>query len=458
MQESARSEKGVLERALSIVTEVRPGEAATAVLLAVNVFVLLSAYYTIRPLRSALLLPVQIPLPGGRIMAGPEIQSYTGAILAALFLVIVPLYSAFASRVDRIRLINRVTMFFVVTLIGFYFLARLQFSPTVVAVTFFLWVGVFNLMIIAQFWSFANDLYTPEQGKRLFAIVGFGGSVGAIGGALIASNLISRLGLLPMMLLASAELLLALVLTNLIHKREQRRPKAVVDKTDEKPLGGASGFSLVLSNRYLLLIGVLTLAVQLVNTNGNYILNETLAHTAREALGGGRTAETEGQFIGSFMAGLDFWQNVLSMVIQFFLVSRIFKYLGIGGALFVMPTISLLSYGVFTFAPVLAFIRLTKIAENATDYSLQNTVRRALFLPTSREAKYKALQAVETFFWRAGDMLSGVLTFVLVQWLAFSVRSFAFVNLAIVLVWLALAAGLARENRRLTAEAEPAAA
>ena len=458
MQPPASSSKGLLERALSVVTEVRPGEGATAVLLAVNVFVLLSAYYTIRPLRSALLLPVEIPLPGGRVMAGPEIQSYTGAILAALFLVIVPLYSAFASRVDRIRLINRVTMFFVVTLIGFYFLARLQLSPTLVAVTFFLWVGVFNLMIIAQFWSFANDLYTPEQGKRLFAIVGFGGSVGAIGGALIASNLISRLGLLPMMLLASAELLIALGLTNFIHKREQRRPKAVVDRTDEKPLSGAGGFSLVLGNRYLLLIGVLTLAVQLVNTNGNYILNETLTETARGVIAGGTTTENEGQFIGSFMAGLDFWQNVLSMVIQFFLVSRIFKYLGIGGALFVMPSISLISYGVFAFAPVLAFIRLTKIAENATDYSLQNTVRRALFLPTSREAKYKALQAVETFFWRAGDMLSGVFTFVLIQGLALSVRSFAIVNIGIVIVWLVLAASLARENRRLTAAAEPAAA
>ena len=85
-------------------------------------------------------------------------------------------------------------------------------------------------------------------------------------------------------------------------------------------------------------------------------------------------------------------------------------------------------------------------------------MRRALFLPTSREAKYKALQAVETFFWRAGDMLSGVMTFVIVQWLALSVRGFALVNLVIVIVWLALAVSLARENRRLTAEAESVAA
>src|SRR6187431_2089932 len=201
MQESARSEKGALERVLSIVTEVRAGEGATAVLLAVNVFVLLSAYYTIRPLRSALLLPVQIPLPGGRVMTGPEIQSYTGAILAALFLVIVPLYSALASRVDRMRLINSVTMFFVVTLVGFYFLSQLNLAPTLVAVTFFLWVGVFNLMIIAQFWSFANDLYTPDQGKRLFAIVGFGGSVGAASGALLA-QLAARWGARMMIIAA----------------------------------------------------------------------------------------------------------------------------------------------------------------------------------------------------------------------------------------------------------------
>ena len=139
------------------------------------------------------------------------------------------------------------------------------------------------------------------------------------------------------------------------------------------------------------------------------------------------------------MAGVDFWQNLLSTSIQFFLVSRIFKYLGVGGALFVLPTVAFAGYGLFAFAPVLAFIRMTKIVENATDYSLQNTVRRALFLPTSRDAKYKGLQTIETFFWRAGDMLSGVATFVLVQWLALSVRGFAVANLAIVVVWLALA-------------------
>ena len=456
MQDSAPSKKSLLERVLSLGADVRPGEGVSAVLLAINVFLLLSAYYTIRPLRSALLLPVEIPLPGGRIMAGPEIQSYTGAILAALFLFIVPLYSSFANRLDRMRLINSVTMFFVVTLIGFFFVARLGVSPTLVAVMFFLWVGVFNLMVVAQFWSFANDLYTPEQGKRLFAIVGVGGSVGAVGGAFIATTFIERLGILPMMLLGSVQLLIALALTNMVNTREQRRPKAVA-ATEEKPLSGSGGFKLVLGQRYLLLIGLLTWAAQLVNTNGNYMLNATLTSMAQATIAAG-SPQSEGQIIGSFMAGVDFWQNVLSTSIQFFLVSRIFKYVGVGGALFVLPVIAFGGYGLFAFAPILAFIRMTKIVENATDYSVQNTVRRALFLPTSRDAKYKALQTIETFFWRAGDMLSGIATFVLVQWLALSVRGFAVVNLVIVVLWLGLAASLARENRRLMAQAEPVAA
>jgi len=456
MADSPAHSKSILERVLSLGADVRPGEGASAVLLAVNVFLLLSAYYTIRPLRSALLLPVEIPLPGGRVMAGPEIQSYTGAILAAVFLFIVPLYSSFANRLDRMRLINWVTMFFVVTLIGFFFVGRTGVYPTLVAVAFFLWVGVFNLMVIAQFWSFANDLYSPEQGKRLFAIVGVGGSVGAIGGAVIVSTFINRLGILPMMLLGSVQLLIALALTNLVHAREQRRPRAVASK-DDQPLSGEGGFKLVLSQRYLLLIGLLTWVVQLVNTNGNYILNDTLTRMAQATIAAGST-QTQGQIIGGFMANVDFWQNVLSTTIQFFLVSRIFKYLGIGGALFVLPVLAIGGYGLFAFVPALAIIRMTKIAENATDYSLQNTVRRALFLPTSRDAKYKALQTVETFFWRAGDMLSGITIFVLLQWLALSVRGFAIVNVAIVVAWLVLAAALARENRRLTAEAEPAAA
>jgi AAA family ATP:ADP antiporter len=442
-----------LDRLLGIAAEVRAGESVTALLLAFNGFLILAAYYVIRPLRSSFLLPVRINLPNGGVMTGSEITAYSGAILAALFLVIVPVYGSLASRVNRVRLINYVTLFFVANLLLFFILGNIGVPTATLGIPFFLWLGVLNVMVVAQFWSFANDIYTQEQGKRLFAIIGFGASTGAIAGPIITASLIGRLGEFPMMLISAAILLTCLGLTNMVHRREKDRADKRREQSVEQPLGREGGFKLVLGQRYLLLIGLLTLASQLVNTNGNYILNDTLAQMARTAVADGTAGGlSEGQVIGSYMAGTDFYQNLLVVFIQFFLVSRIFKHLGVGGALFIMPMISFTSYSLFAAMPVLALIRIAKITENATDYSLQNTVRRALFLPTSREAKYKALQAVETFFWRAGDMLSAIVTFVVVQMLGLGVQSYAGINLVLVLIWFTIAFGLYRENQRLTSE------
>jgi AAA family ATP:ADP antiporter len=451
--------KSPLDRLLGLAADVRAGEGFTVLLLALNGFLLLAAYYAIRPVRSALLLPIKLQLPNGSVVPGSEITSYLGAVLAALFLVIVPLYGALASRVTRVRLINSVTAFFVTTLLGFFVLVSNGVYPAAVAITFYVWIGVFSLMVIAQFWSFANDLYTPEEGKRLFAIVGFGGSVGAAAGALITTQLSKQLGVGPMMLIATALLVTCVLLTNVIHVRDRRRARATASaavRAPEQSIGGRGGFQLVLASRYLLAIGLLTLISNFVNTNGNYILNATVSQMAEEAERSGGASQA--QTILGAMAGVDFWQNILAMAIQFFLVSRIFKYLGVGGALFVLPVIALGSYSLFALAPVLAMIRIAKITENATDYSLQNTVRRALFLPTPREAKYKALQAVETFFWRSGDLLSSLGVLLFVRWMHLSTQTYTFVNILAVGIWLGLAAFLNRENRRLTAESERVAA
>jgi len=455
---SADERPSPLDRLFRLAADVRAGEGATVLLLALNGFLLLAAYYAIRPVRSALLLPIKLHLPNGSVVPGSEITSYLGAVLAALFLVIVPLYGALATRVTRVRLINSVTAFFITTLLGFYVVVSNGVYPAAVAITFYVWVGVFSLMVIAQFWSFANDLYTQEEGKRLFAIVGFGGSVGAASGALITTQLSKLLGVGPMMLIATAMLVACVLLTNVIHARD-RRARATASaavRAPEQSIGGRGGFQLVLASRYLLAIGLLTLISNFVNTNGNYILNATVSRMAEEAARSGGSSEA--QIILGAMAGVDFWQNILAMAIQFFLVSRIFKYLGVGGALFVLPLIALGSYSLFALAPVLAMIRMAKVTENATDYSLQNTVRRALFLPTPREAKYKALQAVETFFWRSGDLLSSVGVLVFARWLQVSTQAYAGVNILAVGVWLALAAFLNRENRRLTAEPDRIAA
>jgi len=402
-----------------------------------NVFLLLTAYYIIKPVREALILG----------SAGAEIKSYAGAGQALLFLVIVPLYSAYASRTNRVRLINGVIAFFISNLAVFYVLGRLQFQ---LGVVFFLWVGLFNLMLVAQFWAFANDIYTEKQGKRLFAIVGIGSSLGAIVGARVAGWLFEPIGPYSMMLVTAALLAVCMILTTWIHHREgvANRPRS---EAARQPLGNSGGFRLVFRHRYLFLIAILVLLSNLVNTTGEFILGKTVAQHAQSA----PNAEA---FIGEFYSSFFFWVNLVGAALQMFAVSRIMKYIGIGPALFVLPVIALGSYTLLAFAPILSFIRLAKIGENSTDYSIQNTVRHALFLNTSRAAKYKAQSAIESFFWRTGDALSALLVLIGTKF-AFDIPKFASANIIFVLMWLAVAVFIVQiRKRQRVAEAELRAA
>jgi AAA family ATP:ADP antiporter len=322
--------------------------------------------------------------------------------------------------------------FFISNLILFYALGQMGLD---LGVPFFLWVGLFNVMLVAQFWAFANDIYTQEQGRRLFAILGAGSSLGAIFGSEMAEWLFKPVGPYSMMLIAAGLLVTCMFLTTWIHRRESdhnpRRMEMAI-----QPIGPSGGFQLVLKHRYLLLIAFLILLSNLVNTTGEFILGKTVADHMKSP-----------EAIGEFYAGFFFWVNLVGAALQLFAVSRIMKYLGIGPALFFLPLIALCSYTLLAFMPVLSFIRLAKIAENSTDYSVQNTARHALFLRTSREAKYKAKSAIDSFFWRAGDALSALLVFIGTR-LAFSTRHFAIVNAALVLVWLVIAIAIALYRKR----------
>jgi AAA family ATP:ADP antiporter len=440
-----------LGRLLNLFTEVRSGEVTTALLLMMNLFLLLASYYLLKTIREPLILTGE----GG----GADVKSYSAAATAGLLIILVPLYSALVNRVSRLRLINGVTLFFISNLVIFFVLSR---AGVKVGIPFFIWVGIFNLVIIAQVWAFANDVYTVDQGKRLFAIVGFGASLGAITGSFFTGRLVESVGPYPFMVAAAVLLALSMVITNLIHRREPRRDAGSLDAAqfppgDEKPKGDAdaepgdareskSGFALVLGNRYLLLIAALMIILNLVNTTGEYILGETVSKIAEaEAARGGEDPE---KMIGAFFGNYFTWVNVISALIQILLVSRIIKYFGIRVALLVLPVVALAGYVTLAFLPLIHIIKTAKIAENSLDYSLQNTTRNALYLPTSRAVKYKAKQANDTFFVRFGDVLSAGLVFAGLHWFGMAQRQFALVNAALVLVWLVIAIAI---GRRFTA-------
>src|SRR2546426_1480087 len=194
-----------------------------------DLFILMTAYYIIKPVRESLILG----------NAGPEVKSYASAAGALAFLLLVPLYGKLASRLNRIRLINGVTGFFASNLVIFYVLGQLGVS---FGILFFLWMGLFNLMVVAQFWAFTNDVYTQEQGCRLFAIIGIGSSLGAIFGAAVAGRLFVLVGPYAMMLVAAGLLAICMVLTTWIHHRENNFLRS---RPSDEPLKPDGGFQLV---------------------------------------------------------------------------------------------------------------------------------------------------------------------------------------------------------------------
>jgi AAA family ATP:ADP antiporter len=456
----------MLDRALRLVSDVRAGEGVSALILALNVFLLLAAYYVIKPVREALILTG----------SGAEVKSYAAAGQAMLLLALVPAYGALADRLPRRALLNWVTAFFVACLVGFYLLAK---AGAPVGIPFFLWVGVFNLMIVAQFWSFANDIYSRDQGERLFPIVAFGASLGAVAGSALTSRLIPLIGVHQLLLLAAAVLAMATTLTNVVDARERRRAEqGIPDRFTTAKLpastgeyqvqtdGGStrvtvsftgtvdrrSGFSLVFQDRYLLLIALLILVLNWVNTTGEYILGRTVANAAKGAVEAGAAGGLSvSDYIGEFYSKFFFAVNVAGLALQFFAVSRVLKYLGVRVAVLVLPLLAMTGYAVLAFLPVLSVVRWVKIAENATDYSVQNTVRNVLFLPTTRQQKYKAKQAIDGFFVRFGDVLSALLIYVGTSSLGFAVTDFARVNLGLAFCWVALAVVVGRAYVRKTA-------
>ena len=486
-------------------------------------FFILTAYYCIKPVREALILA------GG----GAEVKSYLSAGQAMLLLGAIPLYGALANRMPRRLLINTVTTFFAACLIIFFLLGQFQVSLLLQGIVFFLWIGVFNLMVIAQLWSFVNDIYTPEEGERLFPVVAIGASLGGVAGSFVSAGIIQLVGLYQPMILASVLLMISLIITNYVEAKERDRTEAdlpdalstgalpaasqeipldevrkalsgeipvedvqrtltgqislaevrrAIDERErpakqergaeqvadearakleatakELDLAGSQGpYRMVFRCRYLLMIGFLMLFVNWVNTTGEYILGSVVADTAKELVSLGQAGGlTEGQYIGRFYSTFFGVVNLLGLFLQLFIVSRVIRYVGVNIAILMLPLIALGGYALLAFAPILSYIRWAKTAENATDYSLQNTVRNILFLPCTREQKYKAKQVVDSLFHRSGDVLSAVLVFVGTTYLAMQASHYAIFNIMLVMIWLGVAAWLGREYKRLVASGSP---
>jgi AAA family ATP:ADP antiporter len=413
--------------------DVRTGESGTVLLLFTNLFLLLAGYYIAKTVREPLILEA----------GGAELKSYASAFQAVLLMGFIPLYGWVASRVGRFRLNLTVNLSFLICFEAFWLLSRLGVPN--LGIAFFVWVGIFSNAVIAQFWSYGNDLYSEEAGKRLFPIIALGATLGSPIGAQIAEALFERHADAFGMLHWTA---LALAASAGLYIWIERREGGAAQKKAAKPLdAGPGGFTLLAKSGYLRLICLLLLVLNIVNTTGEYILSRSVVDHAAVLAAADPSFNSE-SYIGAFYGSYFFWVNAVAVLLQAFVVSRLTKYLGIAGVLFALPIVALGAYGFVAAGAGLALIRVAKTSENATDYSVMNTARQMLWLPTSRAEKYKAKQAADTFVVRLGDVFAAGFVWLGTQVLVLGIRGFAATNLVLITGWLIFAWFLYQNYRR----------
>jgi AAA family ATP:ADP antiporter len=425
-----------LARAFRPFAKVKPEESGTAALMTLTAFLLLTAYYLLKTVREPLILT----------QGGAEVKLYARAAQGVLMVGVVHVYGELARRVGRMKLLAIVFAFFISNLVIFAVLAA---TPLRIGLAFFLWVGVFSYTVVAQFWALAADIFTEEQGKRLFPIIGGGSSVGAVAGAWLAKSLVA-FG--PAALMGTSAVILV-VCASLILWVERRAgaPQAKAHEPHpDAPLSGESAFHLLARDRYLVLIAFMVLLLNWVNSSGEYILDRTL-------LAAGETAHLEGAalraFIGAFKADYFAWYNLIGVVLQLLAVSRILSRLGVRNALLFLPGFALVGYGAAAFAPVLSVLRLVKIGENSLQYSVADTARNALFLVTSRVEKYVGKTAVDTIAVRCGAIMSSAVVLVGTR-LALPTAAFAAINVVLTATWIAVVFAMRPEHARRSEEGE----
>ncbi|NGP53425.1 ATP translocase [Thioalkalivibrio sp. XN8] len=431
------------ERLLSGLTAVRPGEGRGIFLMLAQIFLLMFGYYLLRPLREALILAE----------GSPEVRAYATGAVALVLIFIIPLYKMLFDYLKqggrKSAVLRWVGSFFITNLL---FFALLVWLDVPVAVPFYIWLGVFSVMVVAQFWAFAADLFNVKTGQRLFALIMVGAALGAWLGSQVAGTLFALLGTPRLMLLAALLLSGALYLSRKAERAVPEGSRSLPTRAvASEPAGLAqvlAGFQVVLRSGYLLRIAVFVLLLNWVNSTGQYILATFASEYAGEAVAASAGALTIGEVLARFYGNFYAWVTALQIGLQLFLVSRIFRWVGVRGAILVLPLVMLASYGLIYLVPVFALVRLMMIAESAANYSIQNTTNHALYLPVTRDEKYIGKTTVDTFFVRFGDLVYAGMILLTAELLGLDVGAITAINIGLSVVLIYLGTAIGRHHRK----------
>jgi len=437
---------------LGLVTEVRAGEALPALILFSSIFLVLCAYYFIKPVREGWL---SVSVIAG--LSKIEVKAYSSFAQTLVLLAVIPFYAKLTTRLARRDLISRVGLFFILNLLLFWILhpGFLFEQVPYLGVIFYIWTGIFSVTLVAQFWSFTADLYDEERGKRLFPLIALGASSGAVVGSWLGEQMVNTFAIdtFHLLLIACIPLLGALMLARWVDRYGVTKNHLGADTFEHAAAPDTAGaYRLILRTRYLWLSGLMVFAMFWVITNGENIL---FALVQRALEGENLDSNATKTATTVFYSKLYFWVNLSGLLLQAFVVSRLQRWGGFGALMLTPPLVSLAGYGAIASEGALAVVTAAKTAENATNYSINNTARQVLWLPTTREMIYKAKAAIDTLCVRFGDGLAALTVLIGTRVFAVEVVSFIFFNMLLIAVWLVLAVLVVREHKRLLEEPFP---
>jgi ATP:ADP antiporter, AAA family len=413
-----------LERWLARAVPATPAERQAALWSFAYFFALLAAYYVLRPLRD------QMAIAGGT-RALPWLFTATFVTL----LVLQPMYGALVARLPRRRFVAVVYQFFVANLALFWLLLRLDIQAVWVARVFFVWVSVFNLFAVAVFWSFMADLFSSEQGKRLFGFIGAGGTAGALLGPVITIALSVPLGPTNLLIVAIVFLELAVYC---VFRLERCAGAPQGPRRDERKVGGGAFAALPELLRSPYLLGVAAWVSLL--SFGATILYFAQAHVvAAEVHGAG--AQTR------IFASIDLAVGLLTLATQVFATGKFIERFGTGMAAGSLPAVYIVGFAALAASPSLAVVVTFQVVQRWANFAIANPARQVFFTVVGRAEKYTAKNLIDVVIYRGSDALSGW-AFDSLQAIGVKLGAVALCALPVAAVWLALSAALGRMHER----------
>jgi AAA family ATP:ADP antiporter len=420
---------------LNRIVAVEESEIRPMLWAALYYFLLLAAYFVIRPIRD------EMGVAGG-VRNLPWL--FLGTLLGMLL--VHPLFTALVSRLPRRLFIPISYTFFAVNLIAFWllFLTISEGAGIWAGRVFFVWTSVFNLFVVSIFWSLMADLFRPEQAKRLFGIVAVGGTVGAVVGSSVTAFLASRVGPTNLLLMSAAILCLAILaarnlMSTVSRSRVDDDPLRPPTAQIEQPVGGRvlDGILTVFSSNYLLgIVGYMFL----------YTVTATILYFQQAEIVEASFADRAVRTV--FFARIDLAVNILTALTQIFFTGRIVRRIGVALALATLPLACVLGFAALGVAPTLAAIAVFQVLRRSSNYAIARPCREMLYTVIPRSAKYKAKNFIDTFVYRFGDQV-GAWSYAGLGALGLGASAISLLATPLAAVWMVIGLWLGRRQKEM---------